>query len=197
MCCLSLRTMLAPIIFAPKSDVAAKARGRAHELAAQNRDCVAVDVRWTDKRQDRGVSASVAHTINHIPAARDRLNHRTGRSFRCLLLLSDDEVFAKKALVRQLRDTYHIKAVSRLRGMFKSEKEYNKYRKIGHTYFEREVAMRDPERSYAYSQAVVVDILTASLAAELAAVACRKFWPNTWELSATSTQMRWRSGKNV
>jgi hypothetical protein len=162
----ALRTMLAPIIFAPTNDIEEVARKRAESLTTEHHDCVAVHVRWTDKREDGGVSASIAYTVDHIPAALERLERRTGRSYQCLLILSDDDVAARNAIVEKLGDTYDVKPVSHLHEIFESEEDYNIYRTKGHVYLEIEVALRDPERAYAYSREVVIDIVTASLAAD-------------------------------
>jgi hypothetical protein len=162
----ALRTMLAPIIFKPKPYIEVIARARAKNLTRAHHNCVAIHLRWTDKKEDGGVAAGIEYTVDHIPPALERLERRTGRSYQCLLILSDDDVAARRALVTKLGDTYDVKPVSRLQGVFASEMDYQIYRKRGHAYFEQEVAQRDPQRAYAYSREVVIDIVTASLAAD-------------------------------
>jgi hypothetical protein len=164
----ALRTMLAPVIFKPTPDILAIARARASELMQTQKQCVAVHLRWTNKKADQGVSARMEHNVDTIPASLDRLERRTGRSYRCLILLSDDWATATRQLMTKLGDTYDVKPVSRLNetGTFISTEEYDIYRVQGHTYFEQHVLLHDPDRAYAYAREVIVEIVAASLASD-------------------------------
>jgi hypothetical protein len=163
----ALRTMLTPILFKPKPEIEAVAESRANALTKPHHDCAAVHIRWTDKKEDGGISQNADYRVNHVKAALDRLERRTGLSYQCLLILSDDDVAVVRAIQDRLGDTtYAVKPVSQLRALFTSRQEYETYRAKGHIYFELEVLQRDPDRSFAYAKEVVIDILTASKAAQ-------------------------------
>lgn len=112
--CFTLRspTLLSPTISKPIAEITAIARVRANILSSRHRHCVAVHVRGTDKQKDGGVASKMNQSINHIPAGLERIERRTGRSYACLLLLSDDVKAAREALITQLGDTYDVTPLS-------------------------------------------------------------------------------------
>lgn len=169
----ALRTMLSSIMFAPKDEIQRLAQARAAELEPsshnqrrQHNPCVAVHLRWTDKKDDGGVAAKMNFTADHVAIALTRLEKLTSRSYRCVLLLSDDEEAATVALRSLLGDAYEVKPISRMRSLFSSQADYDVYRKKGHFHVRDYFGSRDPAMAHAYVREVFVDIHTAALAAE-------------------------------
>lgn len=164
----SLRTMLSSVMFAPTDEIQRLAQARAAELVSPHstRPCVAVHLRWTDKKDDGGVASKMNFTADHVAIALTRLEKLTGRSYRCVLLLSDDEEAATAALRGLLGNAYDVKPISRTRNLFSSQAEYDVYRQKGHFHVRDYFGTRNPEMAHAYVREVFVDIQTAALAAE-------------------------------
>jgi len=166
----ALRTMLTPIMFRPEDAISKLAASRAESLAVPTSDrgshCVAVHIRWTDKKDDGGVTAKLSFTVDHVATALERLERATSMTYRCVLLMSDDDEAAAKALRGLLGDAYQVKLISRVRDLFPSQAEYEIYRKKGHFHVRDYFGARDPAMALAYSQEVFVDIETAARTAD-------------------------------
>lgn len=164
----ALRTMIAPVAFQAQSDIIVRAQSRSKQLdIGRGNRCVALHLRWTDKKDDGGVASRMNFSVEHVPIALQRLEERTKLSYKCLLVLSDDEAAAIAALQRQLGDTYHIEPVSRIESLFKdsSTADLEDYSKKGHFYVRKYLA-QDPAFVFAYYREVFVDILVAVYRAE-------------------------------
>lgn len=164
----ALRTMLTPIVFRPQAKLEHAAATRVLDLTRAHHDCLAVHLRWTDKRDDGGIALKrYNHSASHVVDALDRIERRSGHSYQCLLVMSDDDVGAIKELNRLLGDTYDIKQVSQIQALFRTPEEYDEYRLKGHEFFTRgKIATDSPARTYGYIRDVLVDILVAAKASD-------------------------------
>jgi hypothetical protein len=164
----ALRTMLTPIVFKPQRKLEHAAAARVLDLTRKHHDCLAVHLRWTDKRDDGGIALKrYNYSAGHVVDALDRIERRSGRSYQCLLVMSDDDVGAIKELNRLLGDTYDIKQVSQIQALFRTQQEYEEYRLKGHEFFTRgKMATESPARTYGYIRDVLVDVLVAAKASD-------------------------------
>lgn len=161
----ALRSILSGIIFRPQDNLMNLIRQRAVELKRHHRHCVAVHLRWTDKTLDGGLATVINGTTRHVISALDRVERRTGRSYQCLLILSDDDENALRALGASLGDTYELIRVSQVHTLFHTEEEYEIYRRKGHE-FMIDKTDSDPDLAYAYYDAVLIDVYAAAEAAD-------------------------------
>lgn len=161
----ALRTMVAPIAFAPKHRLVQSAQARVDESVGRSSRCIAVHLRWTDKKKDRGIAARMNFTVDHVPAALKRIKQRTGTNYKCVILLSDDPRSALAALERRLGSGYSVHAISRIDQHFVSSAQHDNYKKRGHEYVHTFLT-QDPDFVYAYFREVIVDVLAALCRAE-------------------------------
>lgn len=154
----ALRSMFTPVIFQPQPRLLIAASYMVSKLKPTKR-CVSVHFRWTDKRKDTGITSKMNFSTGHVPAALNRIVHRTGYPYMCLLVLSDDDHASFNSVRSRLGSSHDVALVSQLRSLFTPE-EYKEYRKSGHDYVQS-LTLRDPARVYTYFDAVVVDILVA------------------------------------
>jgi hypothetical protein len=161
----ALRSMLTGIMFRPRSELLDRIKERAIQLKKHHHHCVAVHLRWTDKTLDGGAATAINGSTAHVLPALDRVEQRTGHSYQCLLILSDDDENAMTALQASLGDTYDLIRVSQVHTFFHSKEEYEIYRHIGHAYM-LDRALDDPEQAYAYYDAVLIDVFAAAEAAD-------------------------------
>lgn len=161
----ALRSILSGILFRPQRDLLDLIKERAVQLKKHHQHCIAVHLRWTDKNLDGGAATMINGTTQHVISALDRVEQRTGRSYQCLLIMSDDDENAVAALQGTLGDTYDIVRVSQVHTLFHSKEEYEIYRHIGHEYMLNKTR-DDPEQAYAYYDAVLIDVYAAAEAAD-------------------------------
>jgi hypothetical protein len=138
----ALRSMTAGAVWRPRPRVAAAAArlataalpgGPLAALLPSRRRCVALHLRWTDKASDLGAAAGMVGRVDHVPAALERIHNRTGRAYRCLLVLTDDDD-ALVPLRAALGPGYDVRQITPLRPLAEAAGlGWEEYRARGHS----------------------------------------------------------------
>ena len=167
----ALRAIMARHIFKVRPEIEKKAEDLLQDLPV-GEPTVALHIRRTDKKLDKGVTDSLSFNNNHVRLAldtltlqvakHDRTSSNTTSLYQTLLALSDDPRAITELQEELGNETFKVKGLSNVKN-FLSDADYAAYLQQGHSFMEgREILDKDPQAVYDYYASVVVDVVAAS-----------------------------------